>query len=81
MFSFGKDFKECEEGYKVLVAMVKFRCRKGCRNGEESPFCKIRICAQKKDIKGCWMCDKFESCKKLEFLIPVHGEVHIKNLR
>jgi len=44
-FSFGKNFKEYEECYKVLGAMVKFRCRKGCRKGGGSPFCKIRICA------------------------------------
>ena len=30
-FSFGKDFKNYQECYKVLGAMVKFRCRKGCR--------------------------------------------------
>ena len=48
-FSFGKDFAEYEECYKVLGAMVKFRCR----NGGGSPFCKIRLCAQKKDIEGC----------------------------
>jgi hypothetical protein len=61
--------------------MVKFRCRKGCRNGGGSPFCKIRICAQKKEIEGCWLCDEFEGCKNLEFLVSVHGDAHIKNLR
>jgi hypothetical protein len=79
--SFGKDFAGYEECYKVLGAMVKFRCKKGCKNGGGSPFCKIRICAQKKDFEGCWLCDKFETCKKLEFLVPVHGDAHIKNLR
>jgi hypothetical protein len=80
-FSFGKDFKEYDECYRVLGSMVKFRCRKGCRNGGGSPFCKIRICAQKKGIEGCWLCDEFEGCKKLEFLVSVHGDAHIKNLR
>ncbi len=79
--SFGKDFKNYEECYKVLGAMVKFRCRKGCRNGGGPPFCKIRICAQKKGIEGCWLCDEFESCKKMDFLFPVHGDAYIKNLR
>ena len=27
------------------------------------------------------MCDEFENCKKLDFLIPVHGDAHIKNLK
>jgi hypothetical protein len=78
---FGKDFRNYEECYRVLGAMVKFRCRKGCRNGGGPPFCKIRVCAQKKGIEGCWLCDEFESCKKMDFLIPVHGDAHVKNLR
>jgi len=51
-YSFGKDFKKYDECYKVLGAMVKFRCRKGCRGGGGSPFCQIRKCAQKKQIDG-----------------------------
>lgn len=78
---FGKDFKNYEECYKVLGAMVKFRCRKGCRNGGGSPFCKIRKCSQQKGLEGCWLCEKFESCKELDFLVPVHGDAHKKNLR
>lgn len=79
-YSFGKDFKEYKTCYTVLGAMVKFRCKKGCKNGGGSPFCKIRKCAQKKDFDGCWECDGFETCKKLDFLMPVHGNAHIKNL-
>ena len=52
-YSFGKDFKNYDECYKVLGAMVKFRCRKGCRGGGGSPFCKIRKCVQKKGFDGC----------------------------
>jgi uncharacterized protein DUF3795 len=80
-YSFGKDFKSYDECYKVLGAMVKFRCRKGCKNGGGSPFCKIRTCALKKELEGCWDCQDFETCKKLDFLEPVHGDAHIKNLR
>jgi len=80
-YSFGKDFKNYEECYKVLGAMVKFRCRNGCRNGGGSPFCKIRKCAQKKNLDGCWECEIFQTCNKLEFLEPVHGDAHIKNLK
>lgn len=80
-YSFGKDFKQYDECYKVLGAMVKFRCRKGCRNGGGSPFCKIRKCAQKKGVDGCWECPEFETCKELQFLEPVHGDAHKKNLR
>jgi hypothetical protein len=80
-FSFGKDFKNYDECYKVLGAMVRFRCKKGCRAGGGSPFCKIRKCTQKKEIEGCWLCESFEVCEKLDFLIPVHGDAHKKNLR
>jgi hypothetical protein len=80
-YSFGKDFKNYDECYKVLGAMVKFRCRKGCQNGGGSPFCKIRKCIQKKGIDGCWKCTEFETCKKLIFLENVHGDAHIKNLK
>ena len=80
-YSFGKDFKNYEACYKVLGAMVKFRCKKGCRNGGGSPFCKIRKCAQKKNIPGCWVCTELKTCTKLQFLEPVHGDAHIKNLK
>jgi hypothetical protein len=80
-YSFGKDFKNYDECYKVLGAMVKFRCRRGCRSGGGSPFCKIRKCAQKKGFEGCWLCSEFENCEKLDFLNPVHGDAHKKNLR
>ncbi len=80
-YSFGKDFKNYDECYKVLGAMVKFRCRSGCRNGGGSPFCKIRKCAQKKEFDGCWECVEFETCKELKFLENVHEDAHIKNLK
>ena len=80
-YPFGKDFEKYEECYKVLGAMVKFRCKRGCRNGGGSPFCKIRKCAEKKELDGCWECDEYNVCKKLQFLEPVHGDAHIKNLK
>jgi len=80
-YSFGKDYENYDECYKVLGAMVKFRCRKGCRAGGGSPFCNIRKCILKKEFDGCWECADFETCKKLDFLRNVHGDAHIKNLR
>ncbi len=79
-YSFGKDFKDYETCYNVLGAMVKFRCKRGCKNGGGSPFCKIRKCAQKKEIGGCWECDQWKTCEKLDFLNLVHGDAHRKNL-
>lgn len=80
-YNFGRDFEKYDECYKVLGAMVKFRCNRGCRGGGGSPFCKIRKCCLKKELSGCWECPEFEECDKLDFLRPVHGEAHLKNLR
>ena len=73
-----KEYPQC---YEVLGAMVKFRCRNTCQGGGGPPFCKMRQCCQKKGIEGCWLCDLFETCDKLDFLKPVHGDAHLKNLR
>jgi hypothetical protein len=80
-YSFGKAYKKYPECYEVLGQMVKFRCRKGCKKGGGSPFCKIRKCCLKRGFSGCWECQDYEECKHLDFLVPVHGNAHIKNLR
>ena len=76
-----KEFNKYQECYEVLGAMVRLRCKNACRSGGGPPFCKIRKCCQKKRYEGCWECEEFETCKKLEFLEPIHGDAHIKNLR
>ena len=77
-FAVYKDYSRC---YEVLGAMVKFRCKRTCRGGGGPPVCKMRTCCQKKGIDGCWQCDEFETCKKLDFLKPSHVDAHLKNLR
>ena len=77
-FNMFKDYDKC---YEVLGGMVKLRCKHACRGGGGNPFCKIRKCCQKKGIEGCWLCDEFETCEKLDVLKANHGEAHIKNLR
>ena len=79
--SFFKAYKNYDECYEVLGAMVKLRCKNACKGGGGPPFCKMRKCCQKKGIGGCWQCDEFETCEKLDFLKPNHGDAHIKNLR
>lgn len=78
---FGRPLKYYKECYDALGMMVKFRCKKGCKNGGGPPYCKIRNCCQKKELEGCWECELFETCDKLDFLQPVHGMAHIKNLK
>jgi len=79
--SFFKVFKNYPQCYEVLGALVKFRCKNTCKGGGGPPFCKMRKCCQKKGIEGCWQCDEFETCEKLDFLKLNHGDAHIKNLR
>ncbi|OGO23115.1 MAG: hypothetical protein A2Z28_01825 [Chloroflexi bacterium RBG_16_51_9] len=79
--SFFAAFKNYPQCYELLGEMVKFRCKRTCRGGGGSPVCKIRACCQKKSINGCWQCEEFEVCKKLDFLKPFHENAHMKNLR
>ena len=76
-----KEFADYETCYAVLGAMVRLRCKRGCRASGGNPGCKARVCCQKKGISGCWKCGEFETCTKLDFLKPIHGEEHRKNLR
>ena len=73
-----KDYNQC---YEVLGAMVKLRCNKGCRDGGGNPYCKIRKCCQKMGYFGCWECSEVKTCNKLNTLKANHGIAHIKNLK
>jgi len=79
--SFFAAFKDYPQCYELLGEMVKLRCKRTCRGGGGPPVCKIRECCQKKVIDGCWQCDEFETCKKLDFLKLFHEDAHIKNLK
>src|SRR5665648_483941 len=76
-----KEFKDYEQCYATLGAMVRLRCSRVCRDGGGPPFCKIRKCCEKKNIQGCWECEELETCTKLDFLKPIHEDAHLKNLR
>lgn len=52
-----KEFKDYELCYTALGAMVRLCCGRVCKDGKESPFCKIRKCCEKKNIQGCWECE------------------------
>ena len=48
-----------------------------CKGGGGPPFRPIRECSQKKGYAGCWECEEFARCDKLNSL----EGAHIKNLR
>ena len=79
--SFLKEFEHYDKCYSLLGTMVKMRCNKACQGNGGSPHCKVRDCARKKKLDGCWQCDDFSTCEKLKFLETNHGVAHLKNLR
>lgn len=79
--SFFKVLKDYPVCYEVLGQMVALRCKRACRGGGGPPVCKIRECCREKGITGCWECDDFETCKKLDFLKDYHEDAYLKNLR
>jgi hypothetical protein len=79
-----KEFKPLynyEKFYKTLRSLDGLRCEKTCRQNGGTTSCRIRECCINKGIDGCWLCDKFEHCKKLAWLEPVSGDANLKNLR
>ena len=79
--SFFRTFKDYQAAYDVMGAMVRFRCKAACRGGGGRPDCKMRKCCQRKGIDGCWQCDEFETCTKLESAKAFHEDAQLKNLR
>ncbi len=74
------DAEEYGRTYEFLGSLANLRC-KGCKVSNRSEFCHIAQCARKGGYRGCWECADFASCSKLDFLVPVHGDAHLKNLR
>lgn len=78
---FFKEFKYYDKCYRLLGTMMKLRCTKLCKGNGGPPNCKIRKCARKKGLDGCWQCDDFTSCKNLEILKDNYGSANLRNLR
>jgi hypothetical protein len=75
------------ENYDVMVSELKviseFKCELLCQlggDGCEGP-CEIIKCVKDKDFDGCWQCDSFEKCEKIDFLKPFHENAPVNNLR
>lgn len=74
-------FNDYETFVRVLSALIELRCTKTCRENGGRPDCKIRNCACKKAIEGCWECSNFEICELLQPLVLYHGDTPQNNLR
>jgi len=77
---FFKAFENFPQCCKVLETLPKLRCKKTCRGDGGPPFCEIRMCSRDRRLDGCWQCDTFKTCAKLDFLRAGHGDAHLRNL-
>jgi hypothetical protein len=78
---FFKALEHLPQCCEVLKTLPKLRCRKTCRGNGGPPFCEIRECNRAKGLDGCWQCEGFKTCAKLDFLKAGHGDAHLRNLR
>jgi hypothetical protein len=75
------------ENYDSMIAALKviseIKCKVPCRLGGDgcNGSCQIILCVRDKTIEGCWECSEFETCNKLDFLKPFHGDTPLINLR
>lgn len=78
-----KQFEHYEKCREVLEAIATLQCSNSCRVGRGCPTfsCTIIECCIKKGYEGCWQCDGFGSCKRLENLKSIHGDSLQKNLK
>ena len=67
----------------ILETIIELKCEKPCRLGGGCPTfsCKIMECCLARGLDGCWQCDTFEECGKLDFLKPLHGDTIMENLK
>ncbi len=77
---FFKDLQYFPQCCAVLETLPKLRCRKTCRGQGGPPGCAIRACNRGKEFDGCWQCDAFRTCAKLDPLRAYHGDAHLRNL-
>ncbi len=65
-----------------LVHLSRLRCEKPCRSGGDGCMgsCRIIECVKEKSFEGCWECSQYNTCEKLDFLKPFHGDTPLWNL-
>lgn len=74
-------YRNYDQFSEVLGAIAQIQCYNLCRSKSGSARCKIRRCSIEMGFDGCWQCNNFENCDKMEFLKTVHVDAHIKNMR
>lgn len=74
------EFKDYDTFINVLNAFEKLHCYNYCRQGPRSEDagcenCKIRACAVEKGFQGCWKCDTYSSCERIEKMERFHPDI------
>lgn len=76
---FSKAFENYGNFEEILNALKNVTCV-GCRERQGQYNCEISECCNQKQIIGCWECEEFPTCTKLDFLQKTHGNAVLRNL-
>jgi hypothetical protein len=74
------EFTDYATFVRVLRGMKSIECKGLCTGGGCDKDCRIRICVREKELRGCWLCEKFEACELHESLKSFHPCL-VHNLR
>ena len=77
------EFRHSDDMIALLNKLLDWKCESTCRQGQDGTgaSCEIKKCIRTKAIEGCWACEDFETCGKLDFLKAFCEDAPIKNLR
>jgi len=56
----------------VLRGIAGLECPAPCREGGGDPECAVRRCVVSGNREGCWECEDYKTCQKLERLKGIH---------
>lgn len=79
-------FKHMPEFMEVLDGIVNLQCKTtcqeagGCSISGDTHECNALKCIKSKGYDGCWQCNDFKKCDKLNFLKRGYGYVIEENL-
>jgi len=76
------EFEKYDGMLSLLKTIASLKCEAPCRlGGGRGESCEVIMCNKSRGTEGCWDCDDFEQCGKLDFLKPFCEEAPIRNLR